>query len=64
MKTQNTNLFQSLDKAQVDNLVKEVKETIATNVNTAGHKTVFAAADYWNLQRSRKVRTGRRYLAA
>lgn len=64
MKTQNTNFLTALEKNDICNLVKEVKETIATDVHTAGHNTIFTAADYWNLQRSRKVRTGRRYLAA
>ncbi len=64
MKTQNTNFLASLGKADVDNLTKEVKETIATGIAPVNQKTVFSAADYWNLQRMRKSRTGRRYLVA
>jgi len=44
--------------------VEEVKETLATGIHTADTKPVFTAADYWNLERSRKVRNGRRFLLA
>ncbi len=64
MKTQNTIFLASLSKADVDNLTKEVKETIATGIAPVNQKAVFSAADYWNLQRIRKNRTGRRYLVA
>ncbi len=58
MKTQNTNLLTELDRTEINNLTKQVKETVATNVAT--HKPVFSAADLWNIQRTNRPRTQRR----
>lgn len=63
MKTENRTFFQSLGKAQLENLVKEVKETIAVEAPTANRKTLFCAADLWNMERSRRSRQVRRHLA-
>ncbi len=63
MKTQNTNFFQALDQEQLNNLVKEVKETVATNVPQVNQKTAFSVVDLWNLERSRRSRMVRRHLA-
>ncbi len=63
MKTQTTTFFQNLGKSQLDSLVKEVKETIATGIPNIRHKTAFGVVDLWNLERSRKIRTVRRHLA-
>lgn len=63
MKTQNTNFFQSLGKVQLDNLVKEVKETVAVNVAQVNQKNAFGVVDLWNLERSRKTRVARRHFA-
>ena len=63
MKTQNTNFFQALGKEQLNNLVKEVKETVATNVAHVNQKTAFGVVDLWNLERSRRSRMVRRHLA-
>lgn len=63
MKTQNTNFFKQLGQEQLNNLVKEVKETVATGVHI-NNKQVFGAVDYWNMQRNRKTRIVRRYLVA
>ncbi len=58
MKTQTTNFFMSLDKNEIKQLTKEVKETVAVNCNE--HKT-FSAADLWNIQKmGRTARTSRR----
>jgi hypothetical protein len=64
MKTTQTNFLATLAKNDICNLVEEVKETLATGIHTADTKPVFTAADYWNLERSRKVRNGRRFLLA
>ena len=64
MITQNTNFFEQLGKDHLNNLVKEVKETVATNVNLQNNKTVFGAVDYYKLQRSRRNRIVRRHLVA
>jgi hypothetical protein len=62
MKTQNTNFYQALGKEQLDNLVKEVKETVA-NVPAINHKTAFGIVDLWNLERMSKKRVARRHFA-
>lgn len=63
MKTQNTILFPTLGKNQLENWVKEVKETVATGVPAINQKTVFGAVDLWNLERTRRNRMVRRHLA-
>lgn len=63
MKTQNNTFFQNLGKAQLDNLVNEVKETVATGIPNIQQKTAFGVVDLWNLERSRKTRMVRRHLA-
>lgn len=63
MKTQ-VNFFQQLSKQQLNELVKEVKETVATGIQAENNKTTFGAVDYWNLQRNRRTRMVRRHLVA
>ncbi len=63
MKTQNTTFFQNLGKSQLENLVKEVKETVATTAPKVNHKTAFGVVDLWNLERARKNRIVRRHFA-
>lgn len=63
MKTQNNFFFQALGENQLNNLVKEVKETVATNVAQVNSKSSFGMVDLWNLERSRKTRIVRRHLA-
>jgi hypothetical protein len=61
MKTQNTHFFQALGKAQLDNLVKEVAETVAI-APAINHNPAFGIVDLWNLERSSKRRVARRHL--
>ena len=63
MKTQNHSFLQTLGKVQLENLVKEVKETVATQAPVINHKTAFGIVDLWNLERNRKNRIARRHLA-
>ncbi|MCA6449608.1 MAG: hypothetical protein IM584_14635 [Chitinophagaceae bacterium] len=63
MKTQNNFFFQALGENQLNNLVKEVKETVATNVAQVNQKTAFGVVDLWNMERSRRTRIVRRHLA-
>jgi hypothetical protein len=63
MKTQNTNFLQTLGKTELKNLVKEVKETVATNVAHLNQKTAFGVVDLWNLERNRRSRIARRHFA-
>lgn len=62
MRTENTNLFVSISNEHMNQMVKEVKETVATEINPGTIKTVFSAADLWRIQNSRKVRVQRRGL--
>lgn len=64
MKTQNTIFFQTLGKTQLENLVKEVKETVATGTPVINQKTAFGLVDLWNMERSRRNRIARRHLVA
>ncbi len=63
MKTENRTFFQALGKTQMENLVKEVKETIAVDAPTVNQKTAFGVADLWNLERNRRNRIVRRHFA-
>ena len=63
MKTQNTTFFQTLGKIQLENLVKEVKETVATGTTAINHKNAFGVVDLWKLERNRSNRMVRRHLA-
>ncbi len=63
MKTQNTNFLQPLGKTELNNLVKEVKETVATNVPVINQQPAFTAADLWNLERNRRSRVTGKHLA-
>jgi hypothetical protein len=63
MKTQNTTFFQTLGQTQLNNLVKEVKETVAINVAQVNQKNAFGVVDLWNLERTRRTRTARRHFA-
>ncbi|MES2370974.1 MAG: hypothetical protein V4557_00240 [Bacteroidota bacterium] len=63
MKTQNTNFFQALGQTQLENLVKEVKETVATNAPHINQKNAFGVVDLWNLERTRRNRIARRHYA-
>lgn len=63
MKTQNTNFLQTLGKTEIDNLMKEVKETVAVKVPVINRKTAFGIVDLWNLERNKKARTARKHFA-
>lgn len=63
MKTQNNTFFQTLGKARLGNLMKEVNETVATGIPQVNQKTAFGVVDLWNLERSRRNRIVRRHLA-
>jgi hypothetical protein len=61
MRTDNTNLFASISNDHINQLVKEVKETVATDVNLENSKT-FSAADLWKIQKNRRMRVQRRFV--
>lgn len=60
MKTQNANFFKSLGKVQLNNLVKEVKETVAV-APVINNKTAFGIVNLWNMGGSRRTSFGRRH---
>ena len=62
MRTENTNLFASISNDHINQLVKEVKETVASDVNPTTDKTVFSAADLWRIQNNRRMRVQRRVI--
>ena len=62
MKLEKT-LFSNLSKADVNNLTKETKETIAFDHNHIVAKPNFCAADLWNIQKMKRVRNYRREMA-
>ena len=59
MKTQTTNLFSQLSNTEMENLMAEVKETLATGYTQKKNK-VFSAAELWNIQRQRRSFVQRR----
>ena len=62
MKTNQTNFLTAMSNNEINNLVQEVKETIAIQMPAINHSTAFTAADFWNLERNRKTRVIRRHL--
>ncbi len=60
MKTQSTNFFAQISKADLINLTVEVKETLAVHLLEKNGK-ILSAADVWNIQRNKKSRIQRRY---
>ena len=60
MRTDNNNLFAEISNSHLNNMVKEVKETVASGIGHENSKTIFSAADLWNIQRMRRTRIARR----
>jgi hypothetical protein len=56
MKQELNNSKVYLDKEELDTLVREVKETVAADINVKKeneNKNIFSAADLWNIHRMR-----------
>lgn len=60
MKTQNKNTAANIEKIAIDSMYQDTKETVATNMTIANHKS-FSSAELWNIHRNLRTRTGRRY---
>jgi len=58
MKKQSNNLFTQMSKEEVTNLTNQVKETLATGLNS--HSRAFGSLDLWNIHRQRRTLAGRR----
>ena len=56
MNTVNFKSTAPLNEEALNTLTQEVKETVATNI-----KTIFSAADLWNIQRRYKTSSYSRY---
>ena len=63
MKTTNQNMLMELGENQIQQLTQQVKETVAVDFEMNNSKSTFSSADLWNIQRMRKVRSGRRMFA-
>lgn len=61
MKTQ-TPLFAKLETAEVEILVKEVKETVAIDPLAINIKPSFSTVDFWKVQKMARPRASRRFL--
>jgi hypothetical protein len=58
MKQELNNSKVYLDQEELNTLVKEVKETVAANINLAKgteRKNIFSAADLWRIQRMKRT---------
>ena len=55
MKQETDNSKVYLDSEELNTLVAEVKETVATGIKLVNEpKNIFSAADLWNIQRMKK----------
>lgn len=55
------NKFATIEPVIMEELTREVKETLAPAHVLSQHKT-FSAADLWNIQRQARTRVNRRFL--
>ena len=56
MKTQTTNILNTISQNNLQLLTAEVKETLATNIDVNATKTNLKAIDFWNMQRMQRSR--------
>jgi len=57
MRTEFIKLFAELNATELENLTREVKETIAAPVHTDNGKPVFTAANLWNIHNMKNSRS-------
>lgn len=50
------NRFANLNAIESENLASGTKKNIATDIHAYNGKTVFTAADFWNIQSKRRIR--------
>ena len=60
MRTEFINLFAELNASELENLTREVKETVATAVHAENVKPVFIAANLWNIHNMKRTWLPRR----
>ncbi len=62
MRTETNNLFATISNDHLNQMVKEVKETVATDANQDNGKNIFSTADLWRIQKNRRARVQRRMI--
>lgn len=62
IKSNNNQVLVRIEKEELQQLCREVKESIATEDEFKNSKQVFGLADLWNIQRSTRYRIQRRTL--
>ena len=60
MRTEFINLFAEINATELENLTREIKETVATEIHVENAKPVFTAADLWNIHNMKRTRVSRR----
>ena len=60
MRTEFINLFAEINANELENLTREIKETIATGMHVENTKPVFTAADLWKIHNMKRTRSPRR----
>jgi hypothetical protein len=60
MRNEFINLFAEINATELENLTREIKETVATEVHVQNTKPAFTAADLWNIHNMRRTRVSRR----
>jgi len=64
MRNEFINLFAELNASALENLTREVKESVAVTTHEENTKQVFTAANLWNIHNRRRVRETRRAFAS
>ncbi len=62
MRTEFISLFAELNAMELQNLTREIKETVAKDIQVQNAKPVFTAANLRNIQNMRRERTSRSYI--
>jgi hypothetical protein len=62
MKSIGNRVFVTLTRSEIENLTRQVKETLAPNIIVSTKEKVFTSADLWSIQRLTKPRMSRRFL--
>ena len=60
MRSEFSNLFADLNASEMENLTRDIKETIASPAQTENAKPVFTAANLWNIHNMKRTREPRK----
>jgi 16S rRNA G966 N2-methylase RsmD len=64
MRNEFINMFAELNATTLENLTREVKESVAVETHEENTKQVFTAANLWDIHNRRRVREPRRSFAS